>query len=75
MPVTPMISYEDGVAAMAWLARAFDFREQARMVGADGRLAHGEMETGDGVIMLATSFLILLIINLVQRWSRRHEEH
>jgi len=27
-----------------------------------------------GVIMLATSFLILLIINLVQRWSRRHEE-
>jgi sulfate transport system permease protein len=28
-----------------------------------------------GVIMLAVSFLILLIINLVQRWSRRHEEH
>jgi sulfate/thiosulfate transport system permease protein len=28
-----------------------------------------------GVIMLAASFLILLIINLVQRWSRRHEEH
>jgi sulfate/thiosulfate transport system permease protein len=27
-----------------------------------------------GVIMLAVSFLILLIINLVQRWSRRHEE-
>jgi sulfate transport system permease protein len=28
-----------------------------------------------GVIMLAMSFLILLVINLVQRWSRRHEEH
>jgi sulfate transport system permease protein len=27
-----------------------------------------------GVIMLAASFLILLLINLVQRWSRRHEE-
>ena len=27
-----------------------------------------------GVIMLAASFLILLVINLVQRWSRRHEE-
>ncbi len=27
-----------------------------------------------GVIMLAASFIILLIINLVQRWSRRHEE-
>ena len=28
-----------------------------------------------GVIMLVASFLILLLINLVQRWSRRHEEH
>jgi sulfate transport system permease protein len=28
-----------------------------------------------GVIMLAASFLILLAINMVQRWSRRHEEH
>jgi len=27
-----------------------------------------------GVIMLVASFLILLVINLVQRWSRRHEE-
>ena len=27
-----------------------------------------------GVIMLAASFLVLLLINLVQRWSRRHEE-
>ena len=27
-----------------------------------------------GVIMLGASFLILLTINLVQRWSRRHEE-
>jgi sulfate transport system permease protein len=27
-----------------------------------------------GVIMLVASFLILLLINLVQRWSRRHEE-
>jgi sulfate transport system permease protein len=27
-----------------------------------------------GVIMLAASFVILLVINMVQRWSRRHEE-
>jgi sulfate transport system permease protein len=27
-----------------------------------------------GVIMLAASFLILLVINMVQRWSRKHEE-
>lgn len=52
--IIPMLSYENGVAALEWLARAFGFRELTRMVGADGQLAHGEMETGDGVIMLAT---------------------
>ena len=49
-----MIAYEDGVAALDWLARAFGFREQARMLGPDGSLSHGEMEAGDGLIMLAT---------------------
>ncbi len=52
--VIPMIAYENGPAAMDWLARAFGFRERARMVAEDGRLSHGEMETGSGVIMLAT---------------------
>jgi uncharacterized glyoxalase superfamily protein PhnB len=52
--VVPMIAYEDGVAALEWLARAFGFRERSRMLGKDGRLAHGEMEAGDGLIMLAT---------------------
>jgi uncharacterized glyoxalase superfamily protein PhnB len=52
--VVPMISYEDGVAALEWLARAFGFHEKTRMVGPDGTLGHGEMEAGDGLIMLAT---------------------
>ena len=51
--VVPMISYEDGVAAMAWLRRAFGFRIKARQIYPDGRLAHGEMEAGGGLIMLA----------------------
>ena len=49
-----MIAYADGIAALDWLAKAFGFRERARMVGKDGRLSHGEMDTGGGVIMLAT---------------------
>jgi len=49
-----MIAYEDGLAALDWLAKAFGFRERARQIGVDGELAHGEMEAGDGVIMLAT---------------------
>jgi uncharacterized glyoxalase superfamily protein PhnB len=52
--VIPMLSYEDGVAALEWLARAFGFKERARVLDAHGRLAHGEMQAGDGVIMLAT---------------------
>src|SRR6266571_4593598 len=53
--VIPMIAYEDGPAALDWLARVFGFRERARMTSpGDGHLTHGEMETGSGVIMLAT---------------------
>lgn len=55
--VVPMIAYEDGPAAMEWLARAFGFIEIVRMVDPDGRLSHGEMGTSEehgGLIMLAT---------------------
>jgi uncharacterized glyoxalase superfamily protein PhnB len=52
--VIPMISYEDGIAALEWLANAFGFRETARLAGPDGRLSHGEMEADDGLIMLAS---------------------
>jgi uncharacterized glyoxalase superfamily protein PhnB len=52
--VIPMIAYEDGPRAMDWLAKAFGFRERTRMTDPDGRLSHGEMQAGDGVIMMAT---------------------
>jgi len=52
--VIPMIAYEDGPKAMDWLSSAFGFRERARMLDKGGRLSHGEMQAGDGVIMLAT---------------------
>lgn len=52
--VVPMLAYEDGPAALDWLSRAFGFRERTRMLDESGRLSHGEMEAGDGLIMLAT---------------------
>lgn len=52
--IIPMLAYEDGPAAMDWLARAFGFHEVTRQIGDDGLLAHGEMTTGNGMIMLAT---------------------
>ena len=52
--VIPMISYEDGIAALEWLRSAFGFRETARLTTPDGKLSHGEMEAGNGLIMLAS---------------------
>ena len=52
--VVPMISYEDGIAALEWLRSAFGFRETARLTTPDGTLSHGEMEAGNGLIMLAS---------------------
>ncbi|HEX6488693.1 MAG TPA: VOC family protein [Candidatus Dormibacteraeota bacterium] len=52
--VVPMLAYEDGAAALDWLARAFGFVERARMLDGAGRLSHGEMVAGEGLIMLAT---------------------
>jgi PhnB protein len=51
--VIPMLAYENGPAAMDWLVRAFGFREKDRRVEG-GRLTHGELDTGHGVVMLAT---------------------
>ncbi len=66
--VIPMIAYQDGPTALDWLARAFGFRERARLLGPDGSLGHGEMETGAGVIMLATP-------TPEYEGPKRHREH
>jgi uncharacterized glyoxalase superfamily protein PhnB len=52
--IIPMLAYEDGVAAIDWLCKVFGFCERARMIGDDGRLSHGEISLGDGIIMLAS---------------------
>ena len=52
--VVPYLTYEDGITALEWLAEVFGFTETARFMSADGRLSHGEVSTGDGLIMLAS---------------------
>lgn len=66
--VIPMLHYEDGAAAMDWLARAFGFVERTRWMGDDGSLAHGEMVAGDGLIMIAGGLP-------AYESPRRHREH
>jgi len=46
--ITPYLLYEDPASVLEWLRRAFGFREAMRMEGPDGRVAHAEMEVGDG---------------------------
>jgi uncharacterized glyoxalase superfamily protein PhnB len=50
--LAPYLFYEDGIAALEFLAEAFGFRERMRMVDEAGALRHGEMQLGDAVIML-----------------------
>lgn len=64
--VVPMLTYADGVAALEWLARAFGFRERARLIEG-GRLTHGELEAEGGLILLATT--------PDYEGPRRHREH
>lgn len=51
-PITPYLLYEDVDAALDWLAATFGFTERVRMPGPDGRALHGEVELGDGVVMM-----------------------
>ena len=50
--ITPYLYYEDVAKALAWLSRAFGFRERMRMPGPDGKIMHAEMEFADGVLMM-----------------------
>ena len=52
--IIPMVAYEDGIAAMNWLCKVFGFAEKTRIVDNNGRLTHGEITLGDGIIMLAS---------------------
>jgi PhnB protein len=50
----PYLAYEDGAAALEWLVRVFGFEERVRMLDDAGRLMHGEVVLGDGLVMLAS---------------------
>jgi uncharacterized glyoxalase superfamily protein PhnB len=54
--IVPQLPYEDIRAALAFLERAFGFREipTARRVSAEGRIGHSMVAFGDGVIGIGT---------------------
>lgn len=53
--IVPMLSYENGVATIEWLEKAFGFEENKEMRMIEGnRLTHAELKLNDNIIMLAT---------------------
>src|SRR6476620_7691484 len=53
--IIPMLSYENGVAAIEWLVKAFGFKENESIRMMQGeRLTHAELKLNDNIIMLAT---------------------
>ena len=52
--IIPMLTYENGVFAMEWLCRVFGFSEKTKWVDDRGRLTHGEIILGEGMIMMAS---------------------
>ena len=55
--VAAFLTYENGIAALDWLAEVFGFTETTRFRSSDGRLSHGKMSIGDGLIMLGQSLV------------------
>ena len=46
------IYYQDPLAAIDWLTKAFGFEVRLKIIGENGKLAHSELTFGEAVIML-----------------------
>ena len=50
-----MLAYENGIAAIEWLCKAFGFTENKEMRFMEGdKLTHAELKLNDNIIMVAT---------------------
>jgi PhnB protein len=54
--LTPSLAVEDAGEAIEFYKRAFGAKERGRMPGPDGKIAHAELEIGDGLVMLSDPF-------------------
>ena len=52
--ISPILSYRDAAAAIAFLEAAFGFERKAVHTGDDGTIQHAELRYGDGLVMLGT---------------------
>jgi len=53
--VVPELVYQDVAAALDWLSKMFGFRETLRHTLDNGQVAHADMDTGSGGVVMLTS--------------------
>ena len=53
--IYPTLFYNDGLAAMAWLERAFGFEPLMSVPGENGELVHGEMHFRGAVVFISAA--------------------
>ena len=52
--IFPALRYQNGPAALEWLAKAFGFEEHMVVKGPEGTIAHAQMTLGPDLIMLGS---------------------
>jgi uncharacterized glyoxalase superfamily protein PhnB len=55
-PFTPVVFYQDPMAALRWLEKAFGFETSMLVTDAEGKVGHAEMKLGDGHIGVGAEF-------------------
>ena len=53
--IIPALRYRDARRAVAWLQEAFDFTPTLVVEGPDGGIAHAELVSGSGMLMLGSA--------------------
>lgn len=53
--VIPTLRYKDAAAAIEWLCNAFGFEKHRVVSGENGEIAHAELVSGNGMIMLGSA--------------------
>ena len=51
----PSLTYDDPMAAIEWLERAFGFTRRLIVPGPNGTVMHSEMTFGNGVVMIGSA--------------------
>lgn len=52
--IIPTMRYNDAVAAIEWLCKAFGFEKRLVVPGDDGRIAHAQLTFGNGMVMCSS---------------------